>query len=333
MLTVALLSRDMSNDLDAGRFGDIAAALRVRGFKPVACPYDEAPAVADRAEALAAASAAVLAWVNPMQDGRDRRALDALLRRAEAAGTLIGSRPDVIDRLGVKRVLAATASIGWSGEAVYYADAAALAEGLAGRLASGARVLKPNRGNGGAGVWKVEAAGQGRVRVAEAASRRAAQEMALSDFLHARAAELARVEGFVDQAFQPRLGEGMIRVYLAGDRVIGFGWQLVRALLDTEPAPPRTYSGPDDPRFQHLRRRFERDWTPALLACLDLSRADLPVLWDADFLFGPPDADGRDTHVLCEINASSVHPYPATAPAAVADLVAARLAPRGVPAT
>lgn len=329
MRKIALLARDISRNLDDGRFGAVAAALKAQGLEPSACPYDEARE-AEAAAELRGCDAA-LVWVNPMQDGRDRRSLDRLLRGAEAEGVLVSARPDVIDRLGVKAVLVATRDIGWSGDAVFYADGAALEAGLARTLATGPRVLKPNRGNGGGGVWKVEAAEAGRVRVMEAASRAPAVEVDRDAFLADRRAEVDRVGGFVDQAFQPRLGDGMIRCYLVGDRVAGFGWQRVRALLDTEPPAPRTYSGPDDPRFQDLRRRMEGDWLGALCAALGLGREDLPAIWDADFLFGPRDAGGRDTFVLCEINCSSVSPMPAEAPAALAAVLAARLASRPTP--
>ena len=43
---------------------------------------------------------------------------------------------------------------------------------------------------------------------------------------------------------------------------------------------------------------------------LSLTRDDLPVIWDADFLLGPKDDDGNDSYVLCEINISSVFPIP-----------------------
>ena len=43
---------------------------------------------------------------------------------------------------------------------------------------------------------------------------------------------------------------------------------------------------------------------------LGIEADQLPVLWDADFLLGPKDAAGQDTYVLCEINVSSVSPYP-----------------------
>jgi len=34
----------------------------------------------------------------------------------------------------------------------------------------------------------------------------------------------------VDQPFQPRLPDGMIRCYMTSDKVVGFGHQLVKAL-------------------------------------------------------------------------------------------------------
>ena len=43
---------------------------------------------------------------------------------------------------------------------------------------------------------------------------------------------------------------------------------------------------------------------------LNIDTGPLPVLWDANFLYGPKDASGEDTYVLCEINASSVAPFP-----------------------
>ncbi|EJN12386.1 hypothetical protein PMI42_04273 [Bradyrhizobium sp. YR681] len=48
-------------------------------------------------------------------------------------------------------------------------------------------------------------------------------------------------------------------------------------------------------------------------------------IWDADFLYGPRDASGADTYVLCEINASSCFAIPDEAPAAIARTVKLRL--------
>lgn len=76
----------------------------------------------------------------------------------------------------------------------------------------------------------------------------------------------------------------------------------------------KTMYGPAEPAFRRLRRQLEQDWLPGLPTRLGIAAASLPALWDADFLFGPQAADGHDTYILCEINASSVLPFPPEAP-------------------
>jgi len=49
------------------------------------------------------------------------------------------------------------------------------------------------------------------------------------------------------------------------------------------------------------------------------------MLWDADFFYGPKDAEGADTYVLCEINVYSVYPFPDAALAPLAREVGAHL--------
>jgi hypothetical protein len=83
--------------------------------------------------------------------------------------------------------------------------------------------------------------------------------------------------------------------------------------------------GPDTPSYQALRAGAEHDWLPKMQELLDLEAHSLPVLWDADFLFGPKDASGADTYVLCEINISAVWPYPTQASRKIAEATLARL--------
>ena len=70
---------------------------------------------------------------------------------------------------------------------------------------------------------------------------------------------------------------------------------------------------------------METDWTPQMMAILGIDVRSLPIIWDADFLYGPRTASGEDTYVLCEINVSSVFAIPDQAPAEIARLVATRL--------
>ena len=64
------------------------------------------------------------------------------------------------------------------------------------------------------------------------------------------------------------------------------------------------------PEFQALRAKMESEWMPEMMQLLDLDAGSLPIIWDADFLYGPCDALGQDTYVLCEINVSSVFRSP-----------------------
>ena len=145
------------------RFAAIAHALAQAGLQPEACIYAEEAESAVRAQLLGVAAA--LVFVNPLQDGRRRYGLDAVLREVAAAGVQVSAHPDVVDRMGVKAVLWRTRELGWGSDVHFHEDPAEFAAAFPARLAAGPRVLKPNRGNGGQGVWKVEAAGEGRVRV------------------------------------------------------------------------------------------------------------------------------------------------------------------------
>jgi hypothetical protein len=61
-----------------------------------------------------------------------------------------------------------------------------------------------------------------------------------------------------------------------------------------------------------------------MMEVLGIDAASLPIIWDADFLYGPRDPSGKDTYVLCEINVSSVFPFPEQAPVEIARLALAR---------
>jgi len=61
-----------------------------------------------------------------------------------------------------------------------------------------------------------------------------------------------------------------------------------------------------------------------MMQILGLNLTALPIIWDADFLYGPRDAAGLDSYVLCKINVSSCFAIPDEAPAAIAKLALAR---------
>ena len=86
-------------------------------------------------------------------------------------------------------------------------------------------------------------------------------------------------------------------------------------------------SDADAPEYRALRAHLEREWVPEMCHVLGITDDELPVLWDADFLYGPRTRSGADTYMLCEINVSSVLPFPPGAPANVAVAAKRRCAP------
>jgi hypothetical protein len=172
------------------------------------------------------------------------------------------------------------------------------------------------------------------VRVLHAIRGSVPEDLPLGDFMTRCEAYFEDNGCIIDQPFQPRLPDGMIRCYMGADKVIGFGHQIIKALIAPPPEGPDSIAAQPGPRimhpasapeFQALRARMESDWTPQMMELLDINAGSLPIIWDADFLYGPRDASGQDTYVLCEINVSSVFPFPEQAPAEIARLAMARL--------
>src|SRR6476619_4885110 len=311
------------------RFKAVFAALADVGINAEPVIYEDD--VVDAVRAQLATLDGVLVWVNPIHEGRNRANLDTLLREVAARGVWVSAHPDVILKMGTKEVLHRTRTMSWGCDTALYRTVEAMRLELPARLAAGPRVIKRNRGNGGQGVWKVETLarpGDGpMVRVLDA-TKDTSEELTLDAFLE-QCVDYFEDGCVIDQPFQARLREGVVRCYMAGDRCAGFGHQKVKALVDAPAARAeagrRLYTSNADPRFQRLRRLMEDEWMPQLTALLDIPQRDLPIIWDADFMRGPPGLDGTDSYVLGEINVSSVFPIPDEASAEIARRVADRL--------
>lgn len=274
----------------------------------------------------------VLVWVNPIQDGQTRGGLDSLLREVSARGVWVSAHPDVASAMGTKEVLYRTRHLGWGADTYLYRSVGDFTAGFPGRLARlGRLVVKQARGNGGNGVWRVDLRGgtpgpadpDSVVRVWDAQTKDGSSELLRLGSFIARCEQYFAWSGcLVDQVFADRLADGMLRCYLSGERVVGFCHQWPAALLDEDlnrGAPPaRAWEGSDAPAYQRVRAELESSWVPQLRAVLGLQPPDLPVIWDADLLYGPKDDTGADTYVLCEINVSAVWPFPPMAAPTVA---------------
>jgi len=310
------------------RFAAVFAAFAARGVDAHPAVYDAAQLDGLREQLLGVDGA--LVWVNPIEAGQSRAPLDAVLREVADAGVFVSTHPDVILKLGTKDVLVDTRAMGWGSDAHRLDTLEQLRAELGDRLAAGStRVLKQWRGHSGIGVWRVERApgesvsgGASRVRARHAPRGNAEVTMRFDEFVTLMAPYFEGGGHMVDQAWQPRLVEGMVRCYLVEDRVAGFGVQAVNALhpplagdgSGEAPAPtPRLYHPSDLAHVQGLKRRLEHEWLPELERTLGVRRDELPLLWDCDFLRGERAGEDDDRYVLCEINVSSVAPFPDSA--------------------
>lgn len=310
-------------DPSASRFAALFEAFAAAGVtaEPAVWHDDFADEVATQLRRVQC----VLVWCNPIEGGRRRDRLDAVLRQAAASGVFVSAHPDAVMRLGTKDVLYATRDLAFGSDVHRVDTLAQLEDELPRRLQAGARVLKQHRGHSGIGVWRVERSEAGRFNVRHAQRGSAAQDMALPELLRTLAPYFEPDAGghMIDQAWQSRIAEGMVRAYLVEDRVAGFGHQAINALHPDEPQPgPRLYHGPEAAPFQALRRRLESGWVTQLRERVGLAAERLPLLWDCDFMLGEQGHDGPERYVLCEINVSSVAPYP---PSCIAPLVEAAL--------
>jgi hypothetical protein len=324
------------------RFHRVFEELTALGIQAEPAVYDDDIAGEVREQLLAVEG--VLVWVDPIDRGRTRAVLDAMLRDIATRGPWVSAHPDATRKMGVKEVLYRAKHLGWGTDTHLYSIAADFHAAFPSRLQSaGPRVLKQNRGNGGQGVWKVELvsepAGEASVvRVLEARRGSLPEELPLAAFMTRCEAYFGSEGCIVDQPFQPRLADGMIRCYMGADKVVGFGHQFIKALIPPPPEGPdspaaqpgpRIMHGPDAVPFQVLRAKMEAEWVPQMMETLGIDAASLPIIWDADFLYGPRTASGEDSYVLCEINVSSVFAIPDQAPAAIARLALRKLRSAG----
>ena len=340
-MRIALLWRGdpLAVPLEHPRLQPIHDALVQLGVTPVPIAFSESTVDETRAQLLTCDGA--LTWVDPLEDGVDRTRFDALLRDVSARGVWVNPHPDVILKMGVKEVLVRTKDLGWGTDTHLYDSIESLRSAFPARLASdGVRVLKQNRGCSNQGVWKVQIENPSeplgpdtRVTVFEARESGREQAVLLDDFIRDWDAYLTDGGRLIDQAFQQRVVDGLVRCYMCADKVIGFSEQFPRNRAPEYSSLPafgmardKTMHEETAPQFQGLRRRMESEWTPGLQTMLNIETRDLPVLWDADFLYGPKTLEGDESFVLCEINISCVIPYPVTAAGTVASAALERTA-------
>ena len=313
-------------DPAASRFAALFEAFAAAGVHAEPAVWHDD--FADEVRAQLRGVQAVLVWCNPIEDGRRRDRLDALLREVAHEGVLVSAHPEAIQRLGTKDVLFETRDLPFGSDVHRIDSLAQLASELPQRLRHGARVLKQHRGHSGIGVWRVEQSGDGMLTVQHAQRGSTPQHMDLAALQATLAPYFEPASGghMIDQAWQPRLAEGMVRAYLVEDRVAGFGLR-----PSTHCTPRRRCRGracTTAPNCQSSRR-CGSNWSRAGSRCCANASAwranGCRCCGTATSCWARRRPAAHERFVLCEINVSSVSPFPPSTVAPLVNAVSRRL--------
>jgi hypothetical protein len=308
--------------LTEDKYKELAIAFSLQGFNVKSVLYHDE--LRDKLLKALSEFDAVLVWVNPIEQGNDRRKLDSLLAELSNKGCFVSAHPDVILKMGTKEVLYKTKDMDWGGDIELYRNYEDFTRRFIPTLKkSSARVLKQYRGNGGSGVFKVIfGSTENEVLITHAKSPGEKIVLQLSDFYKEFESYYLNNGMLIDQAWNKNITNGMVRCYLSGTKVAGFGFQEINMLYQLNNDPSQNYFTPSKRYyftencvlFNDLKELMETKWVPELQKILSISTYEMPVIWDADFLIN--DINSRNAHSkysLCEINVSCVSPFPPSA--------------------
>jgi len=312
------------NALTEEKYKDLASAFSSAGFNVKSVLYNDDSIEKLKIELLELD--AVLVWVNPIEQGKDRKKLDSLLVEIGDKGCIVSAHPEIILKMGAKDVLYKTREMDWGGNTKIYNNHEEFVKLFHKSLQeSKIRVLKQYRGNGGNGVYKVLLNSPDTISVVHAAIGNEEKTYTLKDFNNEFKPLFSNNGMLIDQEWNKNTINGMVRCYLSGAKVAGFGYQEINALYELNSYASGTYFPPSKRYyftehcgiFNDLKEIMENKWVPQLQKLLSIKTNQLPVIWDADFFINDTnvinETDISNKYTLCEINVSCVSPFPPSA--------------------
>jgi hypothetical protein len=309
------------NAFEEEKYAELANAFLSAGFEVETISYNDALTVLVYEDLVV--FDAILVWVNPIEQGNNRHRLDRMLSDLAGKGVFVSTLPEIILKMGTKEVLYATKDMDWSGDVKMYTSYEDFQKDFPASLKeSGIRVLKQYRGNGGNGVFKITLEKNDHVSVTHAASGSQPVTYSQEEFNQEFKSYFDHDGMLIDQEWNIHCINGMVRCYLSGDKVAGFGYQEINALYEYNeensiikvPPGKRYYFTERCGLFSDLKDIMENKWVPQLQEALNISSDELPVIWDADFFINQSNAGSPvGKYTLCEINVSCVSPFPPSA--------------------
>lgn len=308
-------SASLRNALTEEKYKNLAIAFSENGFDVSSVLYNDG--IADQLFNDLIKFDAILVWVNPVEQGNNRNILDALLRKLSDGGCFVSAHPDVILKIGTKDVLYKTRESEFGSDVKLHKTFEKFKERFfAEQNPPAIRILKQYRGNGGDGVYKIDATNikQDEITITHAKKGEQERRVSVADFFEGFKLFFNDGGLLIDQPWNDNIINGMVRCYLSGKTVAGFGYQEVNALYPGKDPGKRFYFSEDCGLFQDLRKIMEDKWVPELQQATYTADDLLPAIWDADFFINKINTENTsEKYTLCEINVSSVSPFPESA--------------------
>lgn len=309
------------NALEEEKYKDLAFAFLSQGYIVESILYcDE---IADQLIPKLLQFNVVLVWVNPIEQGKDRTQLDKILAEVSSRGCMVSTDPEVILKMGTKEVLYATRNMDWGCDTRMYSSFEEFANLFPEAVSeSKIRVVKQYRGNGGNGVYKVSKTQQdGNFSLVHASEGDQHRVLTLEELLAKFQPYFSNHGVMIDQEWNRNARNGMVRCYISGVDVAGFGYQEINALYEFREGEQEIYLPPSKRYyytercglFRDLKEIMEKKWIPQLQTLLSIADHMMPVIWDADFFINGINTPVDSKYTLCEINVSCVSPFPPSA--------------------
>ena len=303
------------NALTEDKYKNLALAFQEKGFDVSSVIYNDG--MADQLSTQLLRYDVILVWVNPLEKGNNRNKLDALLIKLYDSRCFVSAHPDVIMKIGTKDVLYKTREMEFGGDVKLYHSFEDFKERfITSQKQPATRILKQYRGNGGDGIFKIDVTRLTENKITVTHAKKGEQEITLDadDFFSAFKIYFDEGGVLIDQPWNENIINGMVRCYLTGTKVSGFGYQEVNALYPGKKPGKRYYFSEDCGLFQDLREIMENKWVPQLQQITGIKNEMMPVIWDADFFINSINTENTsEKYTLCEINVSCVSPFPESA--------------------
>ena len=300
------------NALVEDKYKKLAAHFKEKGFDVDSVIYHDS--IAGKLAKELTRYKAILVWVNPLEKGHDRKILDALLDELAGKGCFISAHPDTILKIGTKEILYRVRETEFGGDIKLYCSFEDFKQKFFfSKELTGIRILKPYRGNGANGVFKIDASDykNNRIGVTHAKNGDEERVVTIDEFFTEFESSFATNDMLIDHEWNQNITNGMVRCYLTGIKVTGFAYQEVNALYPKKLPGTRYYFSEDCGLFIDLKNIMENNWVPRLQEITGVKNEMLPVIWDADFFINRVNTENTGKkYSLCEINTSCVSPFP-----------------------